>query len=53
MEIDNLLFDKYKVRRRFVEVSDANFIHHLRSNKKLTQFISQIDGDIGKSKRMD
>lgn len=48
--MDNLLFDKYKVRRRFVEVSDADFIHHLRSNKKLTQFISQIDGDIENQK---
>ena len=48
INIDKLILDKYNVRRRLVDVSDAEFITNLRSNMKLAKHIHFADGDINK-----
>lgn len=39
------------LKLNFVDIPDAEFLHSLRSDKKLTQFISQTNGDVESQKK--
>jgi len=43
---DDILQRKYDVKKRFVEVNDAQFILELRLDEKLGRFLSYTDDDI-------
>jgi RimJ/RimL family protein N-acetyltransferase len=47
-DIDKLINLKFNVSRRFVEVDDASFILSLRTDERLSKFLSHTENDISK-----
>lgn len=50
MDINKLIWDKYRVRQRLVEERDAEFITMLRSDKSLAKHIHFADGNVEKQR---
>jgi RimJ/RimL family protein N-acetyltransferase len=50
MVTDEILRDKFHVKKRFVEPADAEFILSLRMNDSLGRFLSHTDPDIDKQR---
>lgn len=47
-QIDNILLEKYNVRRRLVEITDASFILSLRLDKRRGRFLSLTENSLVK-----
>jgi len=50
-EIEKLLFEKFQVRRRLVEIRDSSFILSLRTNERLSKFISTTENNLSKQEK--
>jgi hypothetical protein len=48
IDIDKLIHIKFNVKRRFVDVGDASFILSLRTDNKLSRFLSSTEKDLCK-----